>query len=223
MADAIPAAAPADGTAPVTTPADAAADPSKTLLTQGEPDTPADPAKPADKPAEIAAPVIPDKYDFKDVKLPEGLTLNDDIVKAVEPLFKKYGLTQEAANELVAAHGEALAKVETAAEAQRETEFKDWMKTNAENNVKAIQKEWGHEFDGNLKVAQRGLARVFGPEGKALLDETGLGSHPAFLKAFLTVGKMVQEDTPPVGGSPNGRKPTTAVLYPNTPGSDAAH
>lgn len=222
MADAIPADAPADGTAPVTTPADAAAEPSKTLLTQGEPDAAADPAKPADaKPAEIAAPVVPEKYDFKDVKLPEGLTLNDDIVKAVEPIFKKYGLTQEAANELVAAHGEALAKVETAAEAQRETEFKDWMKSTTEANIAAIRKEWGHDFDGNLKVAQRGLARVFGPEGKKLLDETGLGSHPEFLKAFHTVGKMIQEDTPPIGGQPNGRKPTTAVLYPNTPGADA--
>lgn len=221
MADATPADAPADGTAPVTTPADAAADPSKTLLTQGEPDVAADPAKPADKPAEIAPPVIPDKYDFTALKLPEGIALNDDIVKAVEPVFKKYGLTQEAANELVTAHGEALAKAEATAEATRETEFKDWMKTNAENNVKAIEKEWGHEFAGNLKVAQRGLARVFGPEGKALLDETGLGSHPEFLKAFLAVGKMIQEDTPPIGGQPNGRKPTTAVLYPNTPGADA--
>lgn len=221
MADAIPADAPADGTAPVTTPADAAADPSKTLLTQGEPDAAADPAKPeGDKPA-VVAPVIPEKYDFTALKLPEGITLNDDIVKAVEPVFKKYGLTQEAANELVTAHGEALAKAEATAETTRETEFKAWMKTNAENNVKAIQKEWGHEFDGNLKVAQRGLARVFGPEGKALLDETGLGSHPEFLKAFFTVGKMIQEDTPPIGGSPNGRKPTTAVLYPNTPGADA--
>lgn len=218
MADAIPADAPASGAAPVTTPADAAADPSKTLLTQGEPIAPVDPAKPeGDKPAVVAPPVIPEKYDFTALKLPEGISLNDDIVKAVEPVFKKYGLTQEAASELVAAHGEALAKVETAAEAKRESEFKDWMKTTTENNVKAIQKEWGHEFDGNLKTAQRGLARVFGPEGKKLLDETGLGSHPEFLKAFFTVGKMVQEDTPPLNGQPSARKSNEEVFYSTSP------
>lgn len=205
------------GTAPVPPPADAS-DPSKTLLTQ-EPPTAPDPAKVDDKPTEPAKPVIPDKYDFAALKLPEGIALNEDIVKAVEPLFKKYGLTQEAASELVQAHGEALAKVEAANETKREADFKDWMKTQAEQNVAAIRKEWGHEFDVNLKVAQRGLARVFGPEGKALLDETGMGSHPEFLKAFLAVGKMIQEDTPPVGGQPNGRKTTTAVLYPNTPGA----
>lgn len=217
MADETPAPALADGSAPVTTPADSPApDPSKTLLTSGESDKVTDPAKP-DAASEPAKPAIPEKYDFSALKLPEGITLNDDIVKAVEPIFQKYGLTQEAAAELVQAHGEALAKVETAAEATREAEFKDWMKTNAEQNVAAIRKEWGNDFDGNLKTAQRGLARVFGPEGKKLLDETGLGSHPEFLKAFFTVGKMVQEDQPPIGGTPTGRKSTAEVLYPSTP------
>lgn len=217
MADAIPADAPAPGTAPVTTPADAPADPSKTLLTSGL-DTPSDPAKPeGDKPTEVAKPVIPDKYDFAALKLPEGITLHPDLVGAVEPLFKKYGLTQEAASELVEAHGNALAKVAQAEEAKRDTDFKDWMKTNAEQNIASIKKEWGHDHDGNLKVAQRGLSRVFDSEGIKLLDETGLGNHPAFLKAFLAVGKMIQEDIPPIGGTPAGRKSNEEVFYGTRP------
>lgn len=189
-----------------------------TLLT-GDPK--ADPAK--TEPADPKPAVVPEKYDFSAVKLPEGITLHDGLVKAVEPLFKKYGLTQEAASELIETHSNALAKVEAAAETQRETDFQKWMQDNATANVEAARKEWGHDFDANLKVAQRGLSRVFDAEGKRLLDETGLGNHPAFLKAFLAVGKMIQEDTPPNGQQPTGRKPSAAVLYPNTPGSDAAH
>ena len=212
MADATPAPDTSASPAPAPAPADAAADPSKTLLTQGE----SDPAKPeGEQPADTAKPIIPDKYDFSALKLPEGIALNEDIVKAVEPVFKKYGLTQEAATELVQAHGEALAKVETAAEAKRESDFKSWMADQQTQNIAAIKKEWGNEFDVNLKTAQRGLARVFGPEGKKLLDETGLGSHPEFLRAFFTVGKMVQEDQPPAGGQPTGRKPLESVLYPS--------
>lgn len=189
----------------------------KTLLT-------ADSAEPAQEPAKTAdVPAVPDKYDFSALKLPEGVELSQEIVDAVSPIFKKYGLSQEAAAELAQVHAEALAKVETDAETKREADFKQWMADNAAANINAARKEWGHEFEANLKVAQRGLARVFDADGKRLLDETGLGNHPSFLKAFLAVGKMIQEDTPPNGAQPSGRKPSAAVLYPSTPGAEAAH
>jgi hypothetical protein len=217
MADVTPADAPASGAAPVTTPADATAAPSGTLLTQGEPSKPTDPSKPegekpADKPADAPKPVVPEKYEFK---VPDGMQIDSAVTEALTPAFKELGLTQEQVNKLVEPYNKAM----LAAEAKRDSDFQDWMKTNAQNYEKSIRKEWGNEFDANLKVAQRGLARVFGPEGKKLLDETGLGSHPEFLKAFHTVGKMIQEDQPPAGGQPSGRKPLESVLYPSTPGS----
>ena len=176
---------------------------------------PGEPAKPAEapKPA-VAAPVIPEKYDFATVKLPEGVVLNNDLVEAVSPLFKKFGLTQEAASELVQVHAEALAKAEAAAETTRETAFKEWMKTTVTNYQAAIRKEWGAQADANLAIAQRGMATVVSPDMKALLDDTGLGNHPEFLKAFLQVGKMVSEDTPPTPGVPAGSvKNAAQTLY----------
>ncbi len=216
MADDIAPAPPADS-APA--PSDASTT-APTLLTQGEPPAPADPAappadsKPADPPAE-AKPAIPEKYDFTTAKLPEGIKLSPELVDAIAPVLKKHGLTQEAANELVETHAAATQKLMAAQQKQEEADFTKWMADRAKANTDAIKQEWGHEFDGNLKMAQRGLARLFpGTEGKRLLDETGLGNHPEFLKAFLAVGKMIQEDKPPNGAtSPSARKSTAEVLY----------
>lgn len=222
MADPTPAA-PASATivaadpaaiAPAPTPA-AATDPPKTLLTADS----VDPAKPdSAKPAESAKPDVktaPEKYDFAALKMPKGIELNADLIGAVEPVFKKLGLSQEAASELVQAHSDALGKVALAQEQKAEADFKTFMADRAKQNVDAVRKEWGHEFDANLALAQKGLARLF-PDGesKAKLDETGLGNDPAFLKAFLAVGKMISEDKPPTAGVTNGAQRSPAsVLY----------
>lgn len=172
-------------------------------------------AKPAEaaKPAEPPKPVVPEKYDFKALKLPEGITLDAPLLTAVEPVFKELGLTQEAASKLVEAHAKAIA----AAEVTREADFKTWMANQVKQNQAAMKSEWGLQYDANLAIAQRGIARVMSPAAKALLDETGLGNHPEFVKAFFAVGKMVSEDTPPTGGRPAGTgKSAAEVLYGST-------
>jgi hypothetical protein len=174
------------------------------------------PAAPAPTPA-AAAPVIPEKYDFAALELPKGIELNPDLVAAVSPVFQKYGLTQEAASELVKTHAEALAKADAASEVKREADFKEWMKTTVTNYQATLRKEWGAETDAKLAVAQAGMSKVISPAAKALLDETGLGSHPEFVKAFYQVGLMSREDTPPSVVVPAaGGKSAAQVLYGNT-------
>jgi hypothetical protein len=181
-----------------------------------DPKAAADPAlaaKPADPKPEPAKPTAPEKYDFKALKLPDGVKLNEPILAAIEPIFRKYGLTQEAASELITEHAKALAKVETDAEATRESDFKAWMKTTVEGYHATLRKEWGAGYDANMATAQKGMAKVFSAEASKLLDETGLGTHPEFVKAFLAVGKMVSEDTPPNGQQPTNRKSDAEVFY----------
>lgn len=168
-----------------------------TLLT-GRPDAPA-PAAPEAKPAEVAAPVIPDKYEFK---LGEGRELDSGLIDAVSPVLKELGLTQDQASKLVDAYD----KYGQTFEAKQETDFKEFMAQTAKDNIAAIKKEWGNDFQANLAIAQRGLARFLSPTGKKALDDSGLGNNPEFLKAFYQAGKMIQEDTPPahIQPSPNG-------------------
>lgn len=211
MADAVADPAPSPS-APVIDPAAAPAvvDPAKPLDVAPDAKALADKAT-AD--AAAAKPVIPEKYDFAALKLPDGIALNPELIEAISPVFKKYGLTQEAASELVETHAKALATAEAAAEVKREADFKEWMKTNITNYQTQLKSEWGSAHDANVVIAQKGMARVFSAEAKKLLDDTGLGNHPEFVKAFYQVGKMVSEDNPPNGQKPAGTKSNAEVFY----------
>lgn len=211
---------------PVTDPAPAPSDTSPppagtTLLTQGDTPPPADPAKTPDpktletKPTETKpAVVVPEKYEFKPV---EGFDLNQGLVDAVSPVFKELGLTQEQASKLVDAYSAFGAKHAKEMEEANEKAFQQEMKDRADAHTAAIKKEWGGEYAANLTLARKGLARLFpGTEGKEMLDATGMGNHPEFLRAFLAVGKMIQEDKPPNGQQPTVRKSNEEVFYPNS-------
>lgn len=204
---------PAAGADPAPAPSDATSAAAKTLLTQGD-TPPADPAaKPpgdAAKPAEPAAVVLPEKYTLPVAEGGKGI---DGLSDALSPVFRELNLTQEQVNKIGEAYNKFGADFTKANEAKEKAEFDTWMSDQAKANTDAIRKEWGAEFEGNLKVAQRAIGRFAPPELKSLLDETGMGNHPAFLKAFLQIGKMIQEDTPPTGQQPSGRKSNEDVFY----------
>jgi hypothetical protein len=143
--------------------------------------------------------------------LPEGVQLDEPLLKAVEPIFRDLNLTQEQATKLIDAQVKYLAETEK----QRETDFQKFMKDQVTQHQAALKSEWGAQHDANLQVAQRGMARVLSADAKKILDETGLGNHPEFVKAFFTVGKMVSEDTPPVPNAGGQRKSLDQVWYPN--------
>ena len=207
-----PAAAPVPSPA---TPTDTAAtasvstDPKAAPVAAATPDPAAAPDPKAAKP-EAAAPVAPEKYDFSKVELPKGVTLDQPLIDAVAPVLKELGISQENASKLVKAQADYVA----AAEVKREADFKAWMATTVKGYQDTLKKEWGASHDANLTIAQRGMARLSGPEMKQILDDTGLGSHPLFVKMFYEVGKMVSEDKPPNGATPPGaRKSTAEVMY----------
>lgn len=193
--------------APVVAPA-AVIDPAAPVVAQGDPLKPVDAPKPA---------VAPESYDFSKVELPKGVELNADLVAAVSPVFKKHNLTQEAAAELVKTHADALAKADAAGEVKRDADFKEFMKAKVTENQAALNKEWGAEAPAKLAIAQAGMAKVVSPAMKAILDDTGLGSHPEFVKAFYQVGLMSREDTPPNVVQPsNSGKSAAQALYGST-------
>lgn len=204
MADdpAAPAPSPATPTDPATPAAPAVSDPTPPVDPQA--------AKPTDKPTE-PAPFTLTKYDFSKVELPKGIELDQPLIDAVTPVLIEAKVPQELASKLVDAQVKHLAKVEE----KREADFKAWMAENVTNYQNTLKKEWAGNYDANLAIAQKGMARIAGsPEMKKLLDDTGLGNHPLFVKAFFEVGRMVSEDKPPNGATPpNARKPLGEVLY----------
>lgn len=208
-----PPAAPPPGTPPPATPPPPGTPPA--------PGTPPDGTPPEAKPPEAPPPRAPAKYDFSQAKLPDGTKLDEAILAKLEPKFREADLPQEAVVKLIEAHAAALAeehpKIEADIKAKNDADLTQWFDEQNAANKAAMRKEWGLQYDANTAIAQRGVAKFLSPEAKQLLADYGLGDHPAIVKAFLEIGKMVAEDPGQKPGEPPGsQKDSAARLYGKT-------
>lgn len=138
---------------------------------------------------------VPDAYEFKVPEGVEGVEIDQALAEQFTPVFKDLGLTQEQADKLVKVYAERVAadaKGQTdALVTEWQTKVKGW-----EDTARKDPEYGGDQFDANLTVAQQALARYSSPELNRLLVETGLGSHPDLLRAFVRIGKATAEDRP---------------------------
>lgn len=205
-----PAAPAADAQAPAADPAKPEGDKPQPGTEGDKPkdDKPADGDKPADKPDEKEQKPegAPEKYEFK---AGEGVELDTEALKDFEPVARDLNLTNEQAQKLVDAYPKILAGVQQRqAEAwQKQTE--GWAET-----VKADKEIGGDKLTANLSAAQRALEQFGDPELKEYLASTGLGNHPALVKAFIKVGKAMSEDKVVTGGHESGGSDLISAFYP---------
>jgi hypothetical protein len=182
----------------------------------------------AAKPGEAKAPEAakpgakaPATYEFK---MPEGVELDTKALEAFTPALREIDLPQDQAQKLV----DVFAKVRMDEATAFTEQLKDekFALTQVGNVLAQSTETWaaalktdpeigGKNYDTNVKTAQRAMARFGSPELKTLLNQTGLGNHPALLRAFLKVGHLVTEDTTDLGagGAPASRKPAEDVFY----------
>ncbi|HHY2959557.1 peptidase [Enterobacter hormaechei] len=216
-ADGGAAPAPSEPSAPAADAPAPAADPANPEGDKPQPGTegdnpqenkPADGDKPADKPddKEKKPEGAPEKYEFT---AGEGVELDTEALKDFEPVARDLNLTNEQAQKLVDAYPKILAGVQQRqAEAwQKQTE--GWAET-----VKADKEIGGDKLTANLSAAQRALEQFGDPELKEYLDSTGLGNHPALVKAFIKVGKAMSEDKVVTGGHESGGSDLISAFYP---------
>lgn len=151
----------------------------------------------------------PDTY--ADFAMPEGVTIDAELLSEATPLFKELGLTQEQAQKLVDFQAK---QVQAGSQKQVDAfnqQLDEW-REQSEND-----KEFGGDkFDENVKVAQAAINKFGTPELKQLLNDYGVGNHPEVIRFMVRVGKLTAEDVP--GGDNN---PTTTQddvltrMYPN--------
>lgn len=151
---------------------------------------------------------MPEAYEFKLPEGMEGVEVDKAMGEAFTPVLKDLGLTQEQVNKLTEAYAkqvkEGSDKVRTDLEAQWTGRVKSWEEAARKNT------EYGGEhFDANLDLARQTLDRYSTPELKALLAETGLGSHPDLIGAFVKIGKATAEDRPKNAAAGSGTAPTS--------------
>jgi len=158
------------------------------------------------KPSEAEG--IPETYDLASV-IPEGFELDQTRMDSFTELAKESGLSQEKASKL-AAYGIQMMQESAQAVQQQFVE-----RVNAWGEQ--AKTELGAEFNSTVQLAATGvevLERQI-PELRAMLNETGAGSHPIMVKAMAAIGKLVAEDNGNklLGGQPQAGNTS---IYSNT-------
>jgi hypothetical protein len=122
-----------------------------------------------------------------EVKTPEGVDFDADVLKSYTDIANKLKLPQEAAQKML-------------------EQIAPRMKERAEQQMKEVQDQWldasksdkefgGDKLNENLSVAKKALDQFGTPALRALLDESGLGNHPEIIRAFFKAGKAISEDS----------------------------
>lgn len=206
-----PAVPAADAPAPAADPAKQEGDKPQPGTEGGKPhdDKPADGDKPADKldDKEQKQEGAPEKYEFKPA---EGQELDTAALEQFEPIARELNLTNEQAQKMVDLYGTKIMPMVQKQQAE------SWQKTTEQwaADVKADKEIGGDKLTANLSAAQRALEQFGDPELKEYLDSTGLGNHPALVKAFIKVGKAMSEDKVVTGGHESGGSDLISAFYP---------
>lgn len=217
-ADGGAAPAPSDPAAPAADAPAPAADPAKPEGDKPQPGTEGDKpqddkladgdkqaGKPDDK--EQKPEGAPEKYEFK---VGEGQELDTAALEQFEPIARELNLTNEQAQKMVDLYGTKIMPMVHKQQAE------SWQKTTEQwaADVKADKEIGGDKLTANLSAAQRALEQFGDQELKEYLDSTGLGNHPALVKAFIKVGKAMSEDKVVTGGHESGGSDLISAFYP---------
>lgn len=204
---------PAGDTAPADTPDDAgewkeyAPDPAKSDEENAAAKAEHDKAKPADD----AADTVPEDGKY-DLKMPEGVEVDQAMLDQFAPTFKELGLTTKQAQALTDKFIEAQSKQ---GEAQRKTWAKmtgDWV-----DQAKADPEIGGTKWDATVKNAS-GIVKRFGNDAlRDYLNASGAGNHPEMIRFMAKVGAVIGEDRPAISEAPGKKiaQDTAAILYPD--------
>lgn len=153
-----------------------------------------DAAKGGEAKAQEPAPAI-------ELKLPDGVEASPAL-EQFKTLAPKLGLKSEGAQQLVDLFLQTQAQQSEAAATQREQQSKGWIEA-----VKADKELGGGNLNATTKIASDAVRAFGGDELIQVLNATGLGNHPALVRAFYRAGKQLQEDSiAGTSGGPGGQK-----------------
>lgn len=200
----------------------------KTLLTEGKTETKVeDKSKTDDKSKTETKSTAPEKY--ADYKVPEGFKIDPAIKTEADALFKDFGLTQDQAQKSIDLYTKLTSDAAKAPYEAYQKLTDDWRK-EAESHPD-LKGKLGPGQEVNLRIA-KALDSLGDPalttSFKELMDLTGAGNHPAFIRVINELSKTRVEGTHVSGNGPSkggqsapGQAPpgAAAALWPTLPSS----
>lgn len=154
-------------------------------------------------------------YDYKDIQLPEGMTLQKENTDKFNALAEKLNLSQKGANELMTLAVEHTKHIQTSLG----DAFAQTQKEKTEGYKKELEKDpeiGGVKLKETLEVANIAYEKLSNNTVQDLLLEAGLNHHPEIVRMFYNMGKFMQDDKIRDGKNPS-KSPQTAkdILYPD--------
>lgn len=137
--------------------------------------------------------------DYEVVGLPEGTVIDTEALAAVTPVAKELGLSNEGFSKIASVYAEKILpnvtqQVTDTIMSQAEAQRADWGKETLEA-VKTDPVYGGAPLKDVQAASAKAIERFGGAELRQYLEDTGLGNHPAMVKAFFLAGSAISEDT----------------------------
>jgi hypothetical protein len=188
------------------------------------------PAATTDAPAELVAPVEAAAPTYEPFTLPEGIEAAPEQMAAYAGVLGKYGIPQEAGQDLIALHAAQIQQYAEQTLARQHEAFAE-MRAGWRGQVMSDPELGGANHQNAMaavaEVRDRFIPRS-GPVHDAfndMLTSTGVGDHPAFLRFITRIGQALREPAPPppaqkppadIGRRPNGRALTDIYDHPTS-------
>jgi len=198
-----------DTTAATSTPSNDAGEPKTTDSTTVTPDSTAastPPAAAADTKTDDTKALEPQVPEAYDLQMPEGVELDKAAADEFTTIAKELKLDQAAAQKLA----DIAAK-----QAQRQVDAHTALVESWVEQVKTDKDIGGDKLDENLSIARKALDTFGTPELRDVLNASGLGNHPAVIKAFVKAGKAISEDKFVAGAAKGNDTDPAKKLFPN--------
>ncbi len=157
----------------------------------------------------LGKPETADGYELDDPGFPDGLERDADLEGHLKQWAFKANVPADALKSLVGEYNAYVGEVFKAAQDAYEKEIQE--QTEA---LKADKKDGYNEF---VLKAQRAATQLGGDEFITLLQDSGLESHPVFLKVFGEIGSRMSEDSALGGGTGSGGEPAVPKGFDGKP------
>lgn len=205
----------ADPPVPESTPSPSETPPAPAEVIPPDVETPT-PEPAPETPAEVVE-AKPEPVAYTEFKLPDGVEAPAERIAEFTSVLGKYGLTQEAGQELMDLHGAALKAMATEIAAKTtERQFDAFADTRAGWRGDA-QKEFGNRYNTVVEDAKWAKHELIGKDKKtaaafeAMIEYTGVGDHPAMIGLLASVAKRLRERSAPSQGI--GAKPAPSTPW----------
>lgn len=139
---------------------------------------------------------VPEKYDLK---VPEGMELDEVLLNEFSPLAKELKLTNDGAQKLVET---MMPKVMSRFAEQQQAAWERTLETWV-GEINADKEMGGENLKATKEAAEKALAKFGTKELSAMLGYRtaenpkglGLGNHPELVRVFAKIGKAMAEDS----------------------------